>query len=111
MERTDWLDEGLDSAQAQFLMVTAITHHRFSSPLWGKGEVRKLQAELPRGDRAGGGGRAQVVGGVGDATARRSPLCREPPPGRALVIQGAGRPLRRSWLGQTGGPRNGHRGA
>jgi hypothetical protein len=46
MERTDWLDEGFDSAQAQFLMVTAITHHRVSSPLWGEDEVRKLQAEL-----------------------------------------------------------------
>jgi hypothetical protein len=46
MERTDWLDEGFDSAQARFLMVTAITHHRFSSPLWGEGEVRKLEAEL-----------------------------------------------------------------
>lgn len=46
MERTDWLDEGFDAAQAQFLMVTAITHHRISSPLWGEDEVRKLQAEL-----------------------------------------------------------------
>ncbi|HZA83398.1 MAG TPA: hypothetical protein VFC13_18350 [Actinomycetes bacterium] len=46
MERTDWLEEGFDSAQAQFLMVTAITHHRFSSPLWGEDEVRKLHAEL-----------------------------------------------------------------
>ena len=46
MERTDWLDVGFDSAQAQFLMVTAITHHRFSSSLWGEDEVRKLQAEL-----------------------------------------------------------------
>jgi hypothetical protein len=46
MERTDWLDEGFDSRQARFLMVTAITHHRFSSPLWGAGEVRKLHAEL-----------------------------------------------------------------
>jgi hypothetical protein len=46
VERTDWLDEGFDSAQAQFLMVTAITHHRVSSPLWGEDEVRKLQAEL-----------------------------------------------------------------
>ena len=27
MERTDWLDEGLDSADARFLMLTAITHH------------------------------------------------------------------------------------
>jgi hypothetical protein len=46
VERTDWLDEGFDSAQAQFLMVTAITHHRVSSPLWGEDEVRKLQAEI-----------------------------------------------------------------
>jgi hypothetical protein len=46
VERTDWLEEGFDPAQAQFLMVTAITHHRFSSPLWGEGEVRKLHAEL-----------------------------------------------------------------
>jgi len=46
MERTDWLDEGYDPAQARFLMVTAITHHRFSSPMWGEAEVRKLQAEL-----------------------------------------------------------------
>jgi hypothetical protein len=46
VERTDWLDEGFDSAQAQFLMVTAITHHRVSSPLWGEDEVRKLQAEF-----------------------------------------------------------------
>jgi len=27
-------------------MVTAITHHQFSSPIWGEHEVRKLQAEL-----------------------------------------------------------------
>ena len=46
MERADWLDERLDSADARFLMVTAITHHRFSSPNWGAREVRKLQAEL-----------------------------------------------------------------
>lgn len=46
MERTDWLDEGLNSADARFLMLTAITHHRFSSPIWGEQEVRKLHAEL-----------------------------------------------------------------
>jgi hypothetical protein len=46
MERTDWLDAGLDPAGANFLMVTAITHHRFSSPMWGEHEVRKLHAEL-----------------------------------------------------------------
>ena len=27
-------------------MVTAITHHQFSSPIWGEDEVRKLHAEL-----------------------------------------------------------------
>ena len=46
MERTDWLDGGFDPVDARFLMVTAITHHRFSSPIWGAREVRKLQAEL-----------------------------------------------------------------
>jgi hypothetical protein len=51
MERTDWLDEGLSSADARFLMLTAITHHRFSSPAWGEHEVRKLHAELAELDR------------------------------------------------------------
>src|SRR6201994_897556 len=46
MERADWLAEKVDAADARFLMVTAITHHRFSSPIWGAREVRKLQAEL-----------------------------------------------------------------
>jgi hypothetical protein len=27
-------------------MLTAITHHKFSSPAWGEHEVRKLHAEL-----------------------------------------------------------------
>ena len=27
-------------------MLTAITHHRFTSPVWGLQEVRKLHAEL-----------------------------------------------------------------
>jgi hypothetical protein len=46
MERADWLEEQVDSSDARFLMVTAITHHWFSSPNWGAREVRKLQAEL-----------------------------------------------------------------
>jgi hypothetical protein len=46
MERTDWLDARMDPADARFLMLTAITHHRFSAPIWGQREVRKLQAEL-----------------------------------------------------------------
>ena len=45
MEHTDWI-QGFDAAQARFLMVTAITHHRFSSPIWGEHEVRKLHGEL-----------------------------------------------------------------
>ena len=46
MERTDWLDQAYDSAEARFLMLTAITHHRFDSPVWGQDEVRKLHLEL-----------------------------------------------------------------
>jgi hypothetical protein len=46
MERADWLDGRVNSADARFLMVTAITHHKFSSPIWGAREVRKLHAEL-----------------------------------------------------------------
>jgi hypothetical protein len=46
LERADWLDDGVDSGDARFLMATAITHHRFSAPIWGAREVRKLQAEL-----------------------------------------------------------------
>lgn len=53
MERTDWLDGGLDSTGARFLMLTAITHHRFTSPIWGECEVRKLDAELAEIDRVG----------------------------------------------------------
>jgi hypothetical protein len=45
-ERADWLDGRVSPADARFLMVTAITHHKFSSPIWGAREVRKLQAEL-----------------------------------------------------------------
>jgi hypothetical protein len=46
MERADWLEAGFDPAEARFLMMTAITHHRFNSPAWGEHEVRKLHAEL-----------------------------------------------------------------
>ncbi len=46
MEHTDWIYQGFDAAQARFLMVTAITHHQFSSPIWGEHEVRKLHGEL-----------------------------------------------------------------
>ena len=46
MERADWLHAGFDAAQARFLMLTAITHHRFSSRTWGEEAVRRLHAEL-----------------------------------------------------------------
>lgn len=51
MEQPDWLHRGLDPAEARFLMLTAITHHRFSSPNWGESEVRKLDAELAEIDQ------------------------------------------------------------
>ena len=46
MERADWLDGGFDSAESRFLMMTAITHHRFNSAVWGEHEIRKLYDEL-----------------------------------------------------------------
>jgi hypothetical protein len=52
MERTDWLDEGINGSQARFLMLTAITHHNFGSPAWGEGQVRQLYAELTAIDAA-----------------------------------------------------------
>ena len=58
MECADWLEGGFDSAQARFLMVTAITHHRFSSPAWGEHEIRRLHAELTEIDVSA----AQVLG-------------------------------------------------
>jgi hypothetical protein len=57
MERTDWLDAGIDGSQARFLMLTAITHHNFGSPAWGEGRVRQLYAELTAIDAAA----AQVI--------------------------------------------------
>ena len=53
MERADWIDAGLGPADARFLMLTAITHHQFSSPNWGEDEVRKLHAELAEIDLLG----------------------------------------------------------
>jgi hypothetical protein len=46
MERTDWLEAGFDAVAARFLMLTAITHHRFGSSIWGEDAVRSLHAEL-----------------------------------------------------------------
>lgn len=52
VERTDWLQAGFDASEARFLMLTAITHHRFSSPAWGEAQVRQLYAELAEIDAA-----------------------------------------------------------
>ena len=48
MEYTDGLNKGLNPADARFLMLTAITHHRFSSPIWGR---QQLPPELAYIDR------------------------------------------------------------
>ena len=47
MERTDWLDEGLSPADARFLMLTAITHHKFSSPAGGSTRCAGSTPSLP----------------------------------------------------------------
>ena len=52
MERADWLQAGFDAVQARFLMLTAITHHRFASRTWGPEAVRSLHAELAEIDAA-----------------------------------------------------------
>jgi hypothetical protein len=46
VEHTDWLTAGFDSTEARFLMLTAITHHRFGSRIWGARAVARLHAEL-----------------------------------------------------------------
>ena len=76
MERTDWLDAGIDGSQARFLMLTAITHHNFGSPAWGEGQVRQLYAELTAIDAAV----AQVI-----PADRLSPRGRALPASRAFL--------------------------
>jgi hypothetical protein len=72
MERTDWLDVGFTPADARFLMATAITHHRVSSPIWGEREVRKLHAELADIQRLG----ARIVAEESAAFSGRRPFAR-----------------------------------
>jgi hypothetical protein len=48
MERADWLDEGYDPAEAGFLMVTAITHHRFNSPCGARRRSGSFRPSSPR---------------------------------------------------------------
>ena len=51
--RRDWVEEGFTPEQAQFLMASAITHHRpLSAVAWGEYEVRRLLAELASVDEA-----------------------------------------------------------
>ena len=71
MECADRLEGGFDPAQARFLMVTAITHHRFSSPAWGEHEIRRLHAKLTEIDVSA----AQVLG------SKRGPRAWKTPPG------------------------------
>jgi hypothetical protein len=93
MERTDWLDEGFDSGQARFLMVTSITHHRFSSPLWGGDEVRKLHAELAEIELAA----AQLARLMRERNRPSVAPCRERRRGDAgSHLEGGDRPLRLS---------------
>ncbi len=72
MERTDWLDVGFTPADARFLMATAITHHRVSSPIWGEREIRKLHAELADIQRLG----ARVIAEESAAFSDRRPFTR-----------------------------------
>lgn len=51
MEHGTWVDEGYDAAQARFLMVTAITHHRGVSALGGGRGSEALRGT--KGDRWG----------------------------------------------------------
>lgn len=75
MERADWLDGRVDPADARFLMVTAITHHKFSAPIWGTREVRKLQAELAEITK-----RATEILHEHQATAKPATPARKPEP-------------------------------
>ena len=84
MERTDWLDGGFTSIEARFLMVTAITHHRFSSPIWGEDEVRKLHAELAEIELAARRAMADedaAAAATGPAAPGRDRMTRKPTPG------------------------------
>jgi hypothetical protein len=95
MEQTDWIHKGFDAAQVRFLMVTAITHHRFSSPIWGEQEVRKLYDEL-----------AEIDASVAQVEAPRPARWRLIWPGirgaitrRSRRARSSRRPLLNAWLG------------
>ena len=57
MEHADWI-QGFDTAQARFLMVTAITHHWISSPVWGRARGPQAARRARRDRRFCGPGRS-----------------------------------------------------
>jgi hypothetical protein len=65
MEHADWLEGGLGTAQARFLMVRALAHHSFRSPAWGECEIRRLYDELMEIDAS----LAHILVSRGDARA------------------------------------------
>ncbi len=65
MESADWLEGGLGSAQARFLMVRAISNHALRSPPWGDCEIRRLYDELMEIDAS----MARILVSRGDARA------------------------------------------
>jgi hypothetical protein len=65
VESTDWLEGGLGSAQARFLMVRAIADHTARFPAWGDCEIRRLYDELMEIDAS----MAQILVARGDARA------------------------------------------
>ena len=73
MERTDWLDQGYEATEARFLMLTAITHHRFDAPIWGQDEVRKLHLELTEIDLLTTQAAEEYVGGARRASGESVP--------------------------------------
>ena len=100
-ECTDWRTRA--STRGRFLKLTAITHQRFSSPLWSGDEVRKAPRDCR--DRAGRGALAMVH--VRPKRPSIAPL-RERWRGCTGPLGAAGRPLRPNWLGKRL-PRGGDR--
>jgi hypothetical protein len=95
MEQTDWIHQGFDAAQARFLMVTAITHHRFSSPIWGEHEVRKLHGELAEIEASA----ARVVAPRPPRWRRIRQRIRRASTWRSRRAPRSRRPLMKAWLG------------
>jgi hypothetical protein len=95
MEHTDWILQGFDSDQAQFLMVTAITHHRFSSPIWGEHEVRKLHGELAEIEVAA----ARIVAPRPAQRRLIRPSIRKASKWPSRYARSSRRPLLNAWLG------------